>query len=568
VVPRDPAAFARLYPDRTALATPDGFGGSLANSRETVTLSQPVPVMDTADPLAPVVVTNNTVVERVTYRDGGEWHALADGGGSSLERIDPRADPALARSWAASDESQKSAWTTLEFTGRIDHGFTASANGDPNEMHIGLMDAGECLIDAVEVRATGGANLVNNPSFESDTPDWRFMGTHDRSSIEPVAGAFDGQRALRLRASDRVHTGMNVIRGAMSATLPKSGTGTIRARVRWLSGCPELLIRTRGNWLEASGPILTTRALGSPGQPNSRAANAAPAIYDVIHQPVLPRTGEKVTVYARLHDPDGLAQAHLVYRVQGQAVTNRVAMRPCAAGFLAAEIPAGCPPARWSLSHRAEDCGVPAARRPLSGRRPGPRMSGGFSEPLDSRAFGIYRFWMTQENIDYWTRRERASNAPVDATFIYGNDRVLNTRHESPAPVPQQLLVADRHTAPSITRRSFRTTTPCSTTTAWCSRLSATSATMTSASASSSASRWCRRSGCRTSTAASCMSTPTAPSSSAKRFTRTPRSPTPASSSTGSRRTTTTTSSRSTTGSSTRSTSRPSRSSPRACSRI
>jgi len=127
---------------------PDGFGGSLANSRETVTFSQPVPVMDTADPLAPVVVTNNTVVERVAYRDGGEWHALADGGGSSLERIDPRADPALARSWAASDESQKSAWTTLEFTGRIDHGFTASANGDPNEMHIGLMDAGECLIDA------------------------------------------------------------------------------------------------------------------------------------------------------------------------------------------------------------------------------------------------------------------------------------------------------------------------------------------------------------------------------------------------------------------------------------
>lgn len=426
VVPRDPAAFARLYPDRTALATPDGFGGSLANSRETVTLSQPVPVMDTADPLAPVVVTNNTVVERVTYRDGGEWHALADGGGSSLERIDPRADPALARSWAASDESQKSAWTTLEFTGRIDHGFTASANGDPNEMHIGLMDAGECLIDAVEVRATGGANLVNNPSFESDTPDWRFMGTHDRSAIEPVAGAFDGQRALRLRASDRVHTGMNVIRGAMSATLPKSGTGTIRARVRWLSGCPELLIRTRGNWLEASGPILTTRALGTPGQPNSRAANAAPAIYDVIHQPVLPRTGEKVTVYARLHDPDGLAQAHLVYRVQGQAVTNRVAMRPCAAGFLAAEIPAGLPAGALVAFHiEAEDCGVPAARARFPADAPVRECLVRFSEPLDSRAFGIYRFWMTQENIDYWTRRERASNAPVDATFIYGNDRVL-----------------------------------------------------------------------------------------------------------------------------------------------
>ena len=426
VVPRNPAAFAQLYPDCAALATPDGFSGSLGNKRDTVTLSQPVPVMDTTDPLAPSVTTNNTVVERVTYRDGGEWHILADGGGSSLERIDPRTDPTLARSWAASDESQKSAWTTIEFTGRIDHGFTASSNGDPNEMHIGLMDAGECLIDAVEVRAAGGANLVNNPSFEHDTPDWRFMGTHDRSAIEPVADAFDGQRVLRLRASDRVHTGMNVIRGAMSATLPKSGTGTIRARVRWISGCPELLIRTRGNWLEACAPILTTRALGSPGQPNSRAANAAPAIYDVIHQPLLPRTGEEVTVYARLHDPDGLARAYLVYRVQGQAVTNRVPMRPCAAGFLSANIPAGMPAGALVAFHiEAADCSVPTAYARFPANAPERECLIRFSEPLDSRAFGIYRFWMTQENIDYWTRRERASNAPVDATFIYGNDRVL-----------------------------------------------------------------------------------------------------------------------------------------------
>ena len=425
VVPRDPAAFARLYPDRTALATPDGFSGSLANSRETVTLSQPVPVMDTTDPLAPFAATKNTVVERVTYRDGGEWHALADGGGSSLERIDPRADPSLARSWAASDESQKSAWTTLEFTGRIDHGFTASSNGDPNEMHIGLMDAGECLIDAVEVRAAGGANLVNNPSFESDTPDWRFLGTHEFSSVELAADAFDGSRVLHVRSSGHPNTGANIIHGTLNAVLPKSGTGTLRARVRWISGCPELLIRTRGNWLEASGPILTTRALGSPGQPNSRAANAAPAIYDVIHRPVLPRTGEKVTVYARLHDPDGLAQACLIYRVQGQAVTNRIAMRPCAAGFLAAEIPAGLPAGALVAFHiEAEDCGVPAARTRFPADAPAREALVRFSEPLDSRAFGIYRFWMTQENIEYWSRREVTGNSDVPCTFVY-NDRVV-----------------------------------------------------------------------------------------------------------------------------------------------
>ncbi len=426
IVPHSRNKLAQLYPDREAAMTLGGYSGSLADSRDTVTLSKPATIMNTDDPVNPVLEQKQAVIENVTYRNGGEWGNLTDGGGSSLERVDPRADPRLARSWAASDESQKSAWTTLEFTGTINQGFT-SGNGTPNEMHIGLMDGGECLIDSAEVSAEGGANLVNNPSFEADTQDWRFMGTHDRSSLEADASAPDGARVLHLRASDRVHTGMNVIRGAMNTALPTSGRGTVRVRARWLSGAPELLIRTRGNWLEASGSILTTRALGTPGLPNSRAqANGAPAISDVIHQPLLPRNGEKVTVYARISDPDGITKATLVYRVDGVAATNSVPMVPCTGGFFAGEIPAGQPANSLVAFYvEASDGGAQTARARFPANAPAREGLVRFNEPLDSRSFGIYRFWMTQENLAYWGTREKASNSPVDATFLYGNTRVL-----------------------------------------------------------------------------------------------------------------------------------------------
>jgi hypothetical protein len=426
IVPHSRTKLASLYPDRATGMTVGGYAGTLDNARDTVTLSKPVTVMDTADPLNPVPVQKNADVESVTYRDGGEWSKLADGGGSSLERIDPRADPRLARSWAASDETQKSAWTTLAFTGTIDNGFS-STNGDPNAVNIGLFDAGECLIDAVEVKAAGGANLVSNPSFEEGTNAWRFMGTHDRSGVETEISAPDGSSWLHLRATDRCHNGMNICRGLMSATLAKSGTGTIRVSARWLSGCPELLVRTRGSWLEACGDILTTRALGSPGQANSRAcANAAPAIFDVIHQPVLPRNGEKVTVYARAQDPDGVSACTLYYRVEGQAGTHAVSMIPVAGGFFAGDIPASQPDnALVAFTVEAADSHALTGRARFPAAAPTRECLVRFNEPLDSRAFGIYRFWITKENIDYWASREKASNQPVDATFLYGTSRVI-----------------------------------------------------------------------------------------------------------------------------------------------
>ena len=135
-------------------------------------------------------VTNklNIVVDEVAYGTGGRWGRWADGGGSSLELVDARADKRLAPAWADSDETGKSGWVTVEFTGVLDHGGMANAD----QLHLFLQGPGEALVDNVEVIPQGGANLVVNGTFDSDAGGWVFQGTHSRSYWQPTGGFSGG----------------------------------------------------------------------------------------------------------------------------------------------------------------------------------------------------------------------------------------------------------------------------------------------------------------------------------------------------------------------------------------
>ena len=46
-------------------------------------------------------------------------------------------------------------------------------------------------------------------------------------------------------------------------------------------------------------------------------------------------------------------------------------------------------------------------------------------ETVPSGAFGTYRFWITRATHDAWANREKMSNEDVDATFVYGSQRVV-----------------------------------------------------------------------------------------------------------------------------------------------
>src|SRR6185369_5845644 len=275
------------------------------------------------------LVTNtfDIVVNEVTYRDGGRWGQWSDGGGSSLELVDARGDNRFAANWADSDETAKAPWTLIERTANIDLGM-GGALGTANRFELFIEGPGECLVDDVEVRNNGGANVLTNPGFESGPTNWAFAGTHAKTFAQS-GGAFSGSQCLHLRAADRGDAGPNKVRTAIpTLTTGGANQATLRARVRWLRGDPNFLMRIRGQWLEATGKMTLPTNLGTPGAPNSRlVSNAGPAIYDVTHRPVLPAANEPVIVTGRVNDPDGLASVTLRYRIDPSTTLFDVAMR-------------------------------------------------------------------------------------------------------------------------------------------------------------------------------------------------------------------------------------------------
>lgn len=324
VVAKNSARLLTNYPQLNAGNTVGNFGGSLRNSGDRIALSKPDDIVTTNE--IGNLVTNkiHIVVADVTYATGGAWGRWSDGGGSSLELTDADADPLRGASWADSDETQKAAWSQVSFTGQLDNG---NPRVDPTQLFLGLLNDGECLVDDVEVVKGGGVNLVNNPGFESGSTGWSFFGNHALSSVAPT-GAFAGTRCLYVRAGGGVDTGPNSIRTTLAAGLANNDIATFRARVRWLRGWPELLLRLRGNHLDFAAPLPVPANLGTPGQANSRAvANAGPAIYDVTHSPAVPRNNEAVLVTARVSDPDGISTLNLRFRLDPATTLTTTAMR-------------------------------------------------------------------------------------------------------------------------------------------------------------------------------------------------------------------------------------------------
>ena len=126
--------------------------------------------------------------------------------------------------------------------------------------------------------------------------------------------------SLHLRASERGDHVANRVRTALTPTLPAGSVATIRAKVKWLHGHPEVLFRLKGGYLEAAGRLNVPVNLGTPGGPNNRAlANLGPAISDVSHRPVLPQANKSISVSARVNDPDGVSAVTLKYRLDPDA---------------------------------------------------------------------------------------------------------------------------------------------------------------------------------------------------------------------------------------------------------
>src|SRR6185436_9265024 len=187
----------------------------------------------------------------------------------------------------------------------------------------------------------------------------------------------------------------------LTSSLNPGTTATIRAKVRWLKGNPEILLRLHGNWLEAIGGLSLPQNPGTPGARNSRSvSNAGPAIYNVSHSPVLPAANQAVTVTAAVHDPDGLTSLTLKYRVDPATNLNAVSMVYNGAGIYSATIPGQPSGTLVAFSISARDNHAAPATTTFPKDAPIRECLVRFGESAPAGIYGSYRFWITTATVN------------------------------------------------------------------------------------------------------------------------------------------------------------------------
>ncbi|HMJ88214.1 MAG TPA: lamin tail domain-containing protein, partial [Candidatus Acidoferrum sp.] len=424
VIARNATRLRTQYPHLTAANCLGDWEGSLRNGGERIALTKPDEIVSTN---GSGFVSTNTIhiaIDEVTYRDGGRWGRWSDGGGSSLELRDWRSDHRLAPNWADSEEAAKSQWINIETTTAATNGYPGGVSASAYQLHVTLMGAGECLIDNIEVIGAGGTNLVANWTFEDGTAGWIFQGNHNDSAL--VNEGYSSARSLRLCAAGRGDTGANRVRTTLPAVLVQGAPVTLRAKVRWLKGNPNVLLRLRGNWAELPGMTLNASRLGTPGAPNSVVVtNAGPAINDVTHWPVLPPVNQPVTVTARVHDADGLAVVLLKYRVDPGATYSSVTMVNNGAGLFSGVIPGQASNVTVAFFIQAADKLSSVLTTSFPSDAPQRECVVIWGDTTIPGTLPTYRIWLTQTNVARWSTEEKMSNKPKDVTFIYGTNRVV-----------------------------------------------------------------------------------------------------------------------------------------------
>jgi hypothetical protein len=367
-------------------------------------------------------------VDELRYYDSGSWSPWADGHGPSLELVDLRQDNTAGSAWRESALAERSEWRDYEYVAR-------QGSGD-SEIHLYLLDAGEALIDSIEVApARGGPNQLSGGDFEGQNPlaGWVFDGTHIDSRLE-IGGGPDGSNALRIVASGAGDERVNRIERQTAPALVAGQDYRVRFKARWLRGSSLLMTRSWNHGLARVTRLAVPPAGGTPGRPNSAAAdNDGPAIDGVTQSPALPKPEESPRVTARIRDPDGVRSAMLRFRADGAAEFSAAAMRDdgvepdvvAGDGVYAARIEGvGAARAVAEFYLEAEDGRGALRSEPAAA----PEASYLYQYDDGARVHEIPAYRLVLRARDHQTllRRSQLSNHLLPASFIHRDERIIH----------------------------------------------------------------------------------------------------------------------------------------------
>ncbi|MGB0993247.1 MAG: lamin tail domain-containing protein, partial [Akkermansiaceae bacterium] len=326
VIAKNPTAFTAKYPSATVVGP---WSGTLSNSGERIQLED----------------QNGNLADEVTYYDGGRWSSFADGGGCSLELTDPRSDNGLPEQWEPS--ATNAGWNTYTYQAvAVDNGF---GKNNFNEFLLGMLDAGEVLLDDVSVIEDPDGSpieLIVNGDFSGDAigsnpSGWRMAGNHGLHG-KSVVVSDGGNKVLRLISTGASREFHNHIQTdfASNRQIVAGRTYRISYRAKWLRGDNQVNTRFFTDWLSNTKRLAVDQNAGTPGQANSVAvANAGPSISNLTHSPVIPSANQAVTVRCLIEDPDGISNALVRFRKNNSSGFSSVSMVHQGGGIYQGTIP-------------------------------------------------------------------------------------------------------------------------------------------------------------------------------------------------------------------------------------
>jgi hypothetical protein len=243
------------------------------------------------------------LVDEVDYRTGGNWPGLADGGGSSMELVNPWMDNSLPSAWEDSDESAKTEFSNYQYSDVFRQLRADGSATDYKELHLHLVGDSHVILKNIQLRENGtGPNLLTNTNKMStdgrSSSGWLAQGNHyasfvDGDQLHLVADGHGDNRANRVE---------------IDATAMQQGrTYQISFDARWVSGLSRLIVQTWDHSIATSISLPVPLNLGTPGKPNS-CLNPfpAPQLDNLCHSPAVPQPGQpvKITVQVRSVDPN------------------------------------------------------------------------------------------------------------------------------------------------------------------------------------------------------------------------------------------------------------------------
>lgn len=259
-----------------------------------------------------LVDQSGNLVNSVDFKSGGDWPALANGAGSSLELANPWMDNSLSSAWRDSDESAKSKMRQYSCTGTYEELHVKGGPTDYKELHLHLVGEGHVALDGIALQKRDNATnlIVNGTRLSNDgfsAKGWLCQGTHWASFIT------NGQ--LHLVSDGRGDNRPN--RAEIDVTGLKKGEACeLKFNARWINGNPRLIAQTWDHSIAGSFLLEVPANLGTPGKENSRyLPDPAPQVDSLAHSPAIPHSTNIVTITAAVLSSSPLQSVQLFHRL-------------------------------------------------------------------------------------------------------------------------------------------------------------------------------------------------------------------------------------------------------------